>query len=222
MRATKVAPDHDGFVCPSDGATASKSSTKELWELDNVEEQKPLVAGAAESGWGKRADVDASQLQRNEEKSFRHTAFAAMAASELSKKTKSISSRSKTTKMDDMWDVFLSYRAASDQKLVQDIYWRLVATDVMVDGKSRKMKPFWDLECLKSGESWEVGFKNAIIRSTVIVPVFSRKAFVNVPKLTVNSPCDNVILEYELALAMVISFCTLPTHSLFHSLCLNL
>ena len=69
MRVTKVAPDHDGLVCPNDGATASTSSTK---ELDDVEEENPLVAGAGESGWGKRADVDASQQQRNEEKSFRH------------------------------------------------------------------------------------------------------------------------------------------------------
>jgi hypothetical protein len=159
-------------------AAASSTGKKDL-QLEDAEEEKPLVGGPPLS-----------------------------AAAE--KKTKSRSKSAKKLELaDNEWDVFLSYRVSSDQKLVQDIYWRLVAQDVVVGGKTRKMKPFWDAECLKPGESWEEGFKNAIIRTTLIVPVFSRKAFANIPELTPDSACDNVILEYELALAMVISFCTL-------------
>ena len=189
-------------------AAASSTGKKDL-QLEDAEEEKPLVGGpplsaAAESGWGSEVGVDASQRQGNgkDQKSIESTI--------VFEKTKSRRKAAKKLELaGDVWDVFLSYRVASDQKLVQDIYWRLVAQDVVVDGKTRKMKPFWDAECLKPGESWEEGFKNAIIRTTLIVPVFSRKAFVNIPDLTPDSACDNVILEYELALAMVISFCTL-------------
>jgi hypothetical protein len=107
-------------------------------------------------------------------------------------------------KREDLWDVFLSYRVNTDQKLVQDLYWRLVGTDVVVNGKSRKMRPFWDAECLRSGESWEVGFCNAICRSTLIVAVMSRNALANVKHLEPHSACDNVILEYALASALVL------------------
>ncbi len=75
---------------------------------------------------------------------------------------------------------------------------------VVVNGKSRKMRPFWDAECLRSGESWEVGFCNAICRSSLIVAVMSRNALANVEHLEPHSACDNVILEYALALALVI------------------
>jgi len=110
----------------------------------------------------------------------------------------------KQAKSEDLWDVFLSYRVNTDQKLVQDLYWRLVGTDVVVNGKSRKMRPFWDAECLRSGESWEVGFCNAICRSTLIVAVMSRNALANVEHLKPHSASDNVILEYALALALVL------------------
>ena len=110
----------------------------------------------------------------------------------------------KQAKSEDLWDVFLSYRVNTDQKLVQDLYWRLVGTDVVVNGKSRKMRPFWDAECLRSGESWEVGFCNAICRSTLIVAVMSRNALANVKHLEPHSACDNVILEYALASALVL------------------
>lgn len=103
----------------------------------------------------------------------------------------------------DEWDVFISYRVNSDQKLAQDLYWRLVGTDIVVDGRARKLRVFWDQECLLSGESWEIGFSRAICRSTVIVLVLSRKAFTSIGTLTHESPCDNVILEFDLALELV-------------------
>ncbi len=109
----------------------------------------------------------------------------------------------KQAKSEDLWDIFLSYRVNTDQKLVQDLYWRLVGTDVVVNGKSRKIRPFWDVECLRSGENWEVGFCNAICRSTVIVVVMSRNALASVEHLEPHSACDNVILEYALAHALV-------------------
>jgi hypothetical protein len=161
-------------------AAASSTGKKDL-QLEDAEEEKPLVGGplsAADSGWG---GVDGNGKEPKSILKNRIGPGAVMAANELAGvhggKTKSIRRKSakKLETADDVWDVFLSYRVASDKKLVQDIYWRLVAQDVVVNGKTRKMKPFWDTECLKPGESWEEGFKNAIISSTLIVPVFSRK-----------------------------------------------
>ena len=65
------------------------------------------------------------------------------------------------------------------------------------------MKIFWDAECLRSAESWEQGFCDAISRSTQIVVVMSRDALSPVQHLEPDSACDNVILEYALALALV-------------------
>jgi hypothetical protein len=62
-----------------------------------------------------------------------------------------------------------------------------------------------DAECLLSGESWEAGFSRAISSSTIVVLVLSRNAFDSIKDLTPSSPCDNVVLEHELALNLVLS-----------------
>jgi len=100
------------------------------------------------------------------------------------------------------YDVFLSYRVQADMKLVETIYWRLVGSTITVNGTQRKMRVFWDKKCLLSGESWEAGFSRAICSSTVIVAVMSREALASVANLKSDSPCDNVVLEYALALAL--------------------
>jgi len=139
-------------------------------------------------------------------------ATVAAGASELIDRGTKVGRRKATkTKSEDIWDVFLSYRVSTDQKLVQDLYWRLIGMDVVVNGKTRKMRPFWDAECLRSGESWEVGFCKAICRSTLVVVVMSRNALACVSCLGPDSACDNVILECALAHALVF----LPAHCNF-------
>ena len=109
---------------------------------------------------------------------------------------------------EDVWDVFLSYRVNSDKDLVKELYWMLRGKEVRVQGKTRKLRVFWDIECLKSGEKWEDGFCKAICKSAVIVPVMSERALTTDAKVSWNkleerSPCDNVLLEFQLALALV-------------------
>jgi len=48
----------------------------------------------------------------------------------------------------------------------------------------------------------QAGFTKAICSSTVVVTVLSRDALASVSELTPDSPCDNVLLEHELALAL--------------------
>jgi len=104
------------------------------------------------------------------------------------------------------WDIFLSYRVAADKNLVGELYWQLHSLTVMDCGKERKLRVFWDAECLRSGEKWEEGFSKAICSTSLVVIVMSRNAYKmegethNVEGLTEESNCDNVILEYGLAL----------------------
>jgi hypothetical protein len=105
------------------------------------------------------------------------------------------------------WDIFLSYRVSTDQDLVKELYWLLCHRTVSDAGKERKLRVFWDRECLKTGERWEEGFADAICSCHLVVLVMSRKAFVmdgthNVTTLAEDSRCDNVLLEYNLALEL--------------------
>ena len=117
--------------------------------------------------------------------------------------------RSGAVAQDKQWDVFLSYRVAADEDLLKEIYWRLCHRTVPVQGgKERKLRVFWDRECLKPGERWEDGFASAICSCHLVVLVMSRGTFAmdgeryNVAQLTAESECDNVVLEYNLALEL--------------------
>ena len=63
----------------------------------------------------------------------------------------------------------------------------------------------WITVCLKTGETWEKGFCRALCRSALVVPVISRETFPSqmAAEICEDSPCDNVILELDLALALV-------------------
>ena len=87
--------------------------------------------------------------------------------------------------------VFLSYRAASDQKLVEQLYNRLLAL---------KLRVWWDVKCLKPGQPWEDGFADGLFASSVFVPVLSKAALASFARLEAGSRCDNVLLEHLLAL----------------------
>ena len=109
------------------------------------------------------------------------------------------------------WDIFLSYRVAADEHehLVKDIYWQLCRRPISVHGKERPLSVFWDIECLPSiaGQQWEEKFADAICSSLVVVLVMSRGTFTmpdkhDVTALKKTSRCDNVILEYNLALEL--------------------
>lgn len=87
--------------------------------------------------------------------------------------------------------IFLSYRVATDQQLVGDLFKRLLEF---------KLSVWWDVKCLKKGQLWEDGFADGLFRSAVFVPVLSKGALANFAKLDADSACDNVLLEHVLAL----------------------
>ena len=98
------------------------------------------------------------------------------------------------------YDVFLSYRVASDAHHVEKLYNLLTA---------QGFKVYWDKFCLLPGVDWEQGFCEGLVSSRAFVPLLSRdainhpdKAWQNFSKLTPDSNCDNVFLEHRLAVEL--------------------
>jgi len=93
------------------------------------------------------------------------------------------------------YDVFLSYRVDADQALVESLHDKLKAQD-------NSLRVFWDKVALPLGISWEAGFVHGLCTSKVFVPVISSGTLRKCEVLTSSSPCDNVLLEYLLALEL--------------------
>jgi serine/threonine protein kinase len=91
------------------------------------------------------------------------------------------------------FDVFLSYRVNSDAKHAEMLYDMLTASGVTV---------WWDRVCLKPGEAWDVGFCIGLLKSKVFLPIISQDAISSFKNLTGDSSCDNLLLEYVLALEL--------------------
>jgi serine/threonine protein kinase/Leucine-rich repeat (LRR) protein len=96
------------------------------------------------------------------------------------------------------FDVFLSYRVASDSDHVKMVYEKLTALGLRV---------WWDAKCLEPGQPWEEGFCNGLANSSCFVCLLSKGAIFdehkhacNITKLEPTSRCDNVVLEWRLAL----------------------
>jgi len=94
--------------------------------------------------------------------------------------------------------VFLSYRVSSDSKHVEMFYEALTAKGLEV---------WWDRKCLLAGQNWESGFCRGLVCSATFVALISRGAVNNesndrnnFEKLQPDSSCDNVLLEWLLAL----------------------
>lgn len=91
--------------------------------------------------------------------------------------------------------VFLSYRVASDARAVEALHRRLVAQGVDV---------WFDKVCLEDGQLWADGFANGLAASHVFVPVMSKEGLAPFASLRPDSMhCDNVLLEYCLALELL-------------------
>lgn len=98
------------------------------------------------------------------------------------------------------FDVFLSYRVASDASHVQYLYELLTTAG---------LKVWWDKMCLKAGENWKEGFCSGLVNSRTFVCLISRGA-INHPTntrqsyaiLKEDSGCDNVLLEHRLAMEL--------------------
>ncbi len=97
------------------------------------------------------------------------------------------------------FDVFISYRVDSDADHAQHMYDLLTA-------QGRKV--WFDKVCLEHGKNWREGFCAGLCNSKAFVCLASRDAICNpaarqsFTTLTADSPCDNVLLEYRLALEL--------------------
>ncbi len=52
------------------------------------------------------------------------------------------------------------------------------------------------------GVSWEEGFCDGLVKSRIFLPLLSKGVLSNFEKLRADSYCDNVLLEYNLALEL--------------------
>ena len=92
------------------------------------------------------------------------------------------------------WDVFISYRVDSDAALAVQMHDKLTA---------RGLRVYLDTKCLVPGVDWEVGFCDGLLASRCFVPLISRKAIEErFRDLGESSHCDNVLLEYRLAMEL--------------------
>jgi serine/threonine protein kinase/ankyrin repeat protein len=89
------------------------------------------------------------------------------------------------------YDVFISYRVASDSRHAETLYRRLTGTF--------HLSVFWDSVSLIPGQPWDEGFCNGLVQSRAFVPLLSRGALRSLPTLNAHSLCDSVLLEYRLA-----------------------
>jgi serine/threonine protein kinase len=98
------------------------------------------------------------------------------------------------------FDVFISYRVASDSDHARIIYEKLSAAG---------LKVWWDQKLLEFGKPWDEGFVDGLCKSRIFLPIFSRGAInhdtntrSNLTMLTSSSPVDNFLLEQRLALEL--------------------
>lgn len=98
------------------------------------------------------------------------------------------------------FDVFLSYRVDSDSDHVTMFYNALTALGLSV---------WLDKECLLPGQLWEEGFCIGLVNSATFVCLLSRGAINHAEKprqcfakLAADSMCDNVLLEWNMALEL--------------------
>jgi heat shock 70kDa protein 1/2/6/8 len=89
------------------------------------------------------------------------------------------------------YDCFLNYRADTDEDVARDIYEKL---------EKNGIKTFWDTKCLKPGENWKMGFLRGLKASSCFVALISSKGLEPVRNTSKDHSCDNVLLEYEMAL----------------------
>jgi len=99
------------------------------------------------------------------------------------------------------FDVFISYRVQSDLKHAEILYEQLTAAG---------LKVWWDKRSLVPGVPWKEGFCDGMVKSLVFLPLLSREAInsssvekQNFSLLSKSSYCDNVLLEYRLALEFI-------------------
>ena len=89
---------------------------------------------------------------------------------------------------------FISYRVRSDSALAHNIYFRLKANNVH--------EPWLDAQSLPNAQPWAAEFCDGLFKSGIFVPLMSKAGLAPFANLRADSACDNVLLEYSLALEL--------------------
>ena len=101
------------------------------------------------------------------------------------------------------YDVFISYRQASESALANLLFTTLSGKTVGRDGQH--VRVFLDRVRLRMGQRWDVGFVKGLAASAVAVPLLSFGAIRAMEALDPSSDndwCDNVLVEWMLMLEL--------------------
>ena len=101
--------------------------------------------------------------------------------------------------------VFGSYRVASEGPLGNGLIEKLV--DAIESGAGEKVDAppsaavtvFYDVRCLNTGESWELGLKNGLEGASLVMPLVSATALQGMIEHAATRR-DNLLMEWEIAL----------------------
>jgi hypothetical protein len=96
--------------------------------------------------------------------------------------------------------VFLSYRWGEHDSSMADVLYDTLSTLEMHDGMP--LRVFQDKRRLRDGERFDLQFMQAMLKSMVVAPLLSWDALKRMTALTVDSACDNVLLEWSLAVEL--------------------
>ena len=98
------------------------------------------------------------------------------------------------------YSAFISYRVDADKDTAESLYDGLTRSHITAD---------LDIKCLPLAQDWEKEFVKGLVSSDGFVPVISRdainsliKVWQNFSKLKADSSCDNVLLEYRMAIKL--------------------
>ncbi len=95
------------------------------------------------------------------------------------------------------YDVFISYRQASERHLADCLY------DVLTRARKRV---FLDIKCLDNGFDWQQAFLEGLQTAMLYVPLISEAALARMRKPDADSwdhSSDNLLLEFETALEIM-------------------
>lgn len=105
------------------------------------------------------------------------------------------------------YDIFISYRVASERELAPRLHDKLLSTAVLTFTASPRV--YLDRESMKKGRSWEQSFIDGILSCRVFAPLCTwgtDRALGSVGRLTLltaeNMGVDSVLLEWVIALEL--------------------
>ena len=115
---------------------------------------------------------------------------------------------------ENVYHQFISYRQSTDKEFALKLYSQVRARSLdfpFGGSEGDKPRPFLDLKCLQDGEPWQQGFIQGLSCTLVLVPLVTwvQGDFGSIGQMASLDPAngkdwvDNVLLEYELALAML-------------------